>query len=899
MLLRQLLLILVYLTFLDSSVAQDNFWTPVDYQKLNLLRSHKLSLNVGSSNYYSLDKSSFISHINLAPYRNETLKSNLILNIPNQKGDLQSFKLFKTNTLSPLLAQKFPKINSYIGKSLDDSGSVLKLTTTGKGVFIMIIQPGVGQYFINPIDKAGQYYISFLKSKIEQTNQRQCDFDSLNSKANTKPYQEINNTSADVGFLRKYDLALACTGEYAKFQINNAGLNNASQQEQINAVLAAMTVTLDRINMIYERDLGVSMQLIPDNDLLIFLDPDNDPYSNNSVSTMLTENQTTLDDVLGQDAYDIGHVFGTGNGGVALLGSVCEDFIKAKGVTGSLSPVGDPFDVDFVAHEIGHQFGANHTQNNACQRNLSTAVEPGSASTIMGYAGICAPNIQNNSDAYFHYASINEIFNNISTGLNCPERVEYSNSAPHIASLKSYTIPLGTAFYLDVKASDTNNDVLTYNWEQLNNEISPQPPLSTSEQGPNFRSLPSKIESRRYFPSFQNVLNNNLEPTWEVIPTVARSMNFSVTVRDNNVLVGQSSTETTAITFADAGPFQVTSQHTEGINWLPGETKTITWEVAGTNTNGINTSHVNILLSVDGGENFDINLALNIPNDGQENIIVPALKSSSCRIMIEPVDNIYYALNEVEFSINTILSCDKFTNSNSVFIPDGKGENQPGEMATSTINISEDITSIDDVSINIKISHTWINDLLIQLKNPQGDYITLWDRNCNDQNGFNISFNENGDALEPPNSDCNTPLVGSFSPSDDALDLISLFSGGTQGDWTLEILDYWSLETGTLDLWEIEICSSTFSTEDNVLDSLVIFPNPNRGSFVVNLKQPLSQNSRLSIYDLQGRVIENIDIVLNSLTLEIDLKKQYQNGIYFLEILDQGKKTVQKLIINQ
>jgi len=253
-------------------------------------------------------------------------------------------------------------------------------------------------------------------------------------------------------------------------------------------------VSIDRVNQIYERDLGVTLELIPNNLDVIYLgNPNSDPYTNDSGATMLGENQTVFNNVIGGGNYDIGHVFSTGGGGIASTPSVCNPFAKARGVTGQANPVGDFFDIDFVAHEVGHQFGANHTQNNNCNRNAATAMEPGSANTIMGYAGICAPNVQTNSDAMFHYISILEISDYFvstsnNTG-NCADEITIVNAEPVVQAVPDYVIPQNTPFLLQADATDANGDVLTYSWEQLDNEVVVMPPQSTSTGGPSFRTF--------------------------------------------------------------------------------------------------------------------------------------------------------------------------------------------------------------------------------------------------------------------------------------------------------------------------------------------------------------------------------------------------------------------------
>src|SRR5690606_29271016 len=345
------------------------------------------------------------------------------------------------------------------------------------------------------------------------------------------------------------------------------------------AVLAAMNVTMTRVNGIYERDLSLTMELVPNNEDIIFIDADN--FSNDNNNLLINQSQTVIDAIILSANYDIGHTVSTGAGGVAQLYSPCSAS-KARGVTGISAPVGDPFDVDYVSHEMGHQFGANHTQNNSCNTNNATAIETGSGSTIMGYAGICAPNVQNNSDAYFHAISLNEIKNFLLSWGNCSDNISNENTKPTITPIPNYNIPKGTAFVLRGNGSDSDGDELTYCWEQTNNQSSVQPPSPNSTLGPNFRSLFPSESPDRYMPKLSDVLQGNLTPTWEVVPSVGRTMNFALTVRDNNINGGEYERANISVTTSGSiGPFIVTSQGTYN-NWEIDSQQTITWDVAGT-----------------------------------------------------------------------------------------------------------------------------------------------------------------------------------------------------------------------------------------------------------------------------------------------------------------------------
>ena len=649
-----LLLVLIFTFFANNSFSQ-NFWNSTT-QKIGSFQKKEILARDNNPEKYSL------ASLNLNGFKNHLVNlksrnSKKIITLPNSKGELKKFSINETSYLAPRLAAKFPMIKSYSAQGIDDPTAVAKISIGTNGFHALIYSGNESTLYIDPFTKDKKKYIVYKREDlIANKNNFSCE---IKTSANKIVASSNLKRNANDGKLRTFRIAIAATGEYSQFHINRATPAPTTDTEKKATVLSAMNTTITRVNAVYEKDLAVRMVIVNDNDKIIFLDADTDGLTNDDANNLIDESQQKCDAIIGDANYDIGHTFSTGGGGLAQLGSICVTGAKASGITGRGQPIEDPFDIDYVAHEIGHQFGATHTFNGTagnCGGNIgATSVEPGSGTTIMAYAGICSPqNVQNNSDDYFHAVSIAQMWAHVQNSGNCATQTDTNNDAPVANAGNDVSIPKSTPFVLKGTATDAQGLAsLTYNWEQIDTESANIPLESTSTAGPTTRSFPSSVSPNRYLPSLTNVVNGGSNE-WVVLPSVARELNFALTVRDNNADGGSSDRDDMKITVIDAEAFTVTAPNTS-VTWDTGSTQKITWNKGTTDQTPINCSRVNIRLSTDGGITFPIILKENIANDGIENISVPNYPTTSARILIEAADNIFYNVNTTNFTINSTV----------------------------------------------------------------------------------------------------------------------------------------------------------------------------------------------------------------------------------------------------
>jgi hypothetical protein len=654
----------------------------------------------------SFPKEFKLYNLDIEPLRQELfkvvdnrIKHTTIISLPNADGNIEQFEVNEASNFDPALQARFPEIRAFSGKGITDKGSMLKLSISPQGIQTMVFRTNGPNEYSEPYSQDHTVYAVFKSQRNKGDVPWVCSTpdEQLAAGLNSK-VQETQIIESNVGELKTMRLAQSCNGEYANWF-------GATTPAQVGLVLAAFNATLTRCNGCYEKDLAIHLNLVPETVNVIFYDPATDPYT--TIGNWNTQLQITLNTSLtgpatplnvNNAAYDIGHMFGASGGGgnAGCIGCVCVDgtasgtgSTKGRGITSPADgiPQGDNFDIDYVAHEVGHQMGGNHTFSHSLE-GTGVNKEVGAGITIMGYAGITNYDPAPHSIDIFHQASIQQIQVNMSTK-TCPitTNITANNATPVVNPQGPYTIPISTPFALTGSATDANpGDVLTYCWEQNDNSTTSgvnSVASPTKLTGPNWLTFPATTSPTKLFPILSTILAGAFttgplpggDPicTIEALSSVTRALNFRLTVRDNvpysstaPITVGQTNFTNVVVNVTNAaGPFAVTLPN-GGENFAASSTQTVTWNVNGTNGAPINVANVKILLSTDGGITFPTVLLASTPNDGSEAVTFPGTVTTTARIKIEAIGNIFFDISNGNFTLSVPPAGFTFNNPSAV-----------------------------------------------------------------------------------------------------------------------------------------------------------------------------------------------------------------------------------------
>ena len=686
--------------------------------------------------------------------------------------------------------------------------------------------------------------------------------------------------------IRKVRIAIVATGEYSQYFINKEQAHNLPESQQKEIVLHAIQRCVSEVNKIFERDLMIKLELIEQNKKLIFLNPETDDLNAASQSVLVTQLTNKINSIIDKDDYDIGHAFNTTYGGLSSLKSAFKEN-KAQGVTGAFIPEGKIFNVDFFAHELGHQLGATHTQNSDCVRFTNTSIEAGSGVTIMGYAGVCdvlESNVALESLSYFHDYTILQINNYVSQFLiNEEVGQEYG-----LSEILDYNIPLLTPFEIELDADLPIENQFLYSCNQVDAELAEFPPNANVNVGPVFTAQELSDSPVFSFPKSEVVINNNSNSKQGVLSSVPREYKFLASVRggDEKKLISSRKFKVNVI---DAAPFVVTSQNEEKLNWFEGESKVVTWEVGGSKS-VLNQNYVQILLSDNNGSSFDYVLSEKTANDGFEKIRVPRnLNSNNCRIKVKPINSVFYSINRERFSISPLDEVTYSNNTNTVINTD----------EVSFINIDEEFEYIT-FEISVELEHENLSEVVISIVNPEDKEVVLWDGQCSNGSTLNVRFTEgNLDNVSAESGKnhvwaCDDVVLGFKVPKQ----TFEGFNNKVEGAWRLKVTNLVASNSkGILTKWAMH-----FFTKNKPVSSLTnnssrvnFYPNPIKNFMTINVQDLQFSNGVLEVFTVSG-TLEKV-FKFNRLFIDQFYLGDLPSGIYMLRLTTEGGSIIRKVLI--
>ncbi len=773
-------------------------------------------------------------------------KADFLLRFPvPDEGRFEEFAM----EMSPLSRKKWIekyRIASFRGTS--KTGKKLFLTYTQNKLTGLLLIPGRGKYILKPYDEE-KHILYRPEDQTFEAEPFACEAPTETSRISGEILDDINNSNApnaygpqSVSNLYTFRTAILATYRYTDYILSQYGIPATAPDSVKKAtVMGVILFSMEWINSIFERDLSVRFYISDQNEKIIILDSLRDP-ENLGISPY-----DMIRDSIGTANFDIAQRWDVARlGGEATLLIPCQVYTS----NAARHPASERYIEKVVAHELGHTLGAHHTFANLCggNRRYPYSVEPGSGTTIMSYSGICDPFIQKETDEIFHSVNLPAMIRTRNTAPCAVVETHPVNRSPVVDAGEDKFIPRNTPFMLRATASDPDGDFLTYSWEQT--DTAPptwgiehdRPPQPDWTEGPLFRVYLDKDTPERYFPHLDSLRQGNYTPAWEVLPDVERDLNFKVTVRDHHYPTGLTAIDSVRLHIdTTAGPFRITSHISGEYHWLPGETHTITWDVANTTNPRVNCQFVDILYSTDDGLHFPYVLASSVPNTGSYTITVPPYETPRARIMVKASDNYFFDITQARIKVG-----DELENCGLSYRSDVNALMQGMMTVRDTIEVP-DYFLVSDVNVRVKLDSITTNKVTVRLKRPDGSSVLLWDRHCGAHTNMDLTFDDEGITLLC--AYLTDTVVKPFRGH-----LASYNNKDAHGKWILEVYQRFENNPMIFKEWELQFCMqyTTDVPQDN-WKGIVLYPNPARDYLSVKFPLSASQKIKLTIYGMDGK----------------------------------------------
>ena len=914
---KTLLLIVFSLALTNFSYSQtERAWSNYKGQDVKVAISAQRESFPQEFELMQLDLTVLRQALLTASDRFEENRTSAVISLPNAEGKLERFRVYEASNFAPDLQAQFPEIRSYVGQGIDDKYARLRLSINPRGINTMVSRADKPSEYMEPYSVDGTVHVVYNSERVKGKLPFTCSTPVEQALMNDLTDRASSVSRSSTGQLLNFRLAMSVTPEYTSYHHTLLALATAKTSS-----LAAINTTLTRVNGVFETDFAIHMNLV-NNMTIIYDGTTADPYGATDANYN-SELETTLANVVGVTNYDVGHLMGRfgGNGNAGCIGCVCDGTEKGSGFTTSMSPVGDNFDIDYVVHEIGHQFGANHSFSNS-NEGSGVNMEVGSGVTIMGYAGITDYDTHLHSIDVFHAANIAQVQTNIeakvASGGACFTTVvntAITHAAPGAIAGNDWIIPLSTPFMLTGSATDAGGaSAITYTWEQVDNASGAPTTINANSaasaakaNGPNWVNYQDSASPVRYFPKMSSILAGStttpgLDVTAEALSSVVRTLKFRLTARDNVLGQGQTGYDEMIVTVANKTALTITMA--ASTIYPVGSTQTVVWTGA-TGTTGHSTivggANVDISFSADNGVTWT--LLGTTTNDGSHDVTLPAgVSGAYCRFMVKASANIFFNISKPfavgNYTYQTQNVCtDYVLDLGGIAIPEnsasfvGYGVSVPDSFTLTDSNYKVELTHGDIGSVFLAVRPAHVTTGVTQFFNGS----------CDGTANMNLNFDTSGAAL---NCSASTSGANTIPPVSASVATINGFNGNSAtGTWFIFFTDIAVGDgiTGTIQKVTFNLCKSALvpvlSSESYEISDLVLYPNPNNGNFNIQFTSTSGNEINVKVHDLRGREIFTKKYLNTGLFNENLQLNNAQSGIYLVTIQDGSRKEVKKIVI--
>ena len=541
--------------------------------------------------------------------------STVQMQLPSLNGGFEFYNVFKTHVLKPVLAAKYPYIQTFFAQSVNDESQLAYI----------IFSPAICD--ITFVNYNG--YSTLRKDNISQEFKElpfaatyESDF-KCGSPNPISTNREISNLiTGHVQNCTIYEpitAAFSCSVKFSEAAAAdlNLGVSVATSLQKITQIVN------NEINPLYLKEVALLFVLAEDEDDVIFTTTDD--FVPNNIPASIVENNTICNNVIQDPDYQMGFLLHAsdsysvfeGTLGLSQLAGLCSNtrgknggfYYKSEPATTSI-PYYQFKRLNTILHEIGHFLGATHTFNyTGCSNgNSETSVEPYGGYSLMGYGQdkVCWasdlndqsltglgygfqipwPNSNFNSTSlHFNSISLKQIYNHLTnagcvtgTLMNCSDLDAIANTA------SSIIIPKGTSFMLRGNKNPIDNNTY-YQFDQVDDGIISTWPSNTYD--PNIPLTPSYRATKNPLRFFRGPLRGDSN---QMISDVTREMNFNYLKRRIIGGVGFTDINYKKVIVDNAGPLKINmvNNNTDEESWIPlykfNEPCHISWDVNYTNT---------------------------------------------------------------------------------------------------------------------------------------------------------------------------------------------------------------------------------------------------------------------------------------------------------------------------